>query len=277
MTSEYEPTDYPKSMEQILTQYDFNPLIIPKSFHSLLYSLIRHHEILDQKIPPLLERFYMGLLFRSYIIEGDLTMNIEALQNASSGKSTSVLGPVKLYNPHETLSDIRSLLPRANRKQIYKRLRMFAVICEQNCVSKWNVAFFGKKTFHRIVSMKKSFFSTLQFWRIKYPNFMTVKFPDFMAWFVQSGIYQYEIGNYRMRQQLKLLQKFNRFRKLEMGNGSLFSYVFLANSVEKVKIEEEPANLSAFSGTFIITILTFNTSLFIFAVEVLRKNYNWRF
>ncbi|CAL8127628.1 unnamed protein product [Orchesella dallaii] len=263
MTSEHEPTDYPNNLKEIISQYEYSP-IVPESFYYMVYDLVESFKNLDEKILEKMEVFYIGILLRSSIMEGDLHANIDTLQNVASGYPTTINSRSFHYNPNETAKNLRLQLRGTSRGRKEIRFQKFAVICEQTCVSKWNVAFFGQTKFHRIVSKSKPFFDTFEFWRISYPNAMTYTFSGFLARFVQSGIYNYGIKRYRMTQQLMLLQK---LKKHGMGNGSLFSYVFLANSKEKLEMKEESAKLNAFTGIFIIITGTLNVATMFFILE----------
>ncbi|CAL8092067.1 unnamed protein product [Orchesella dallaii] len=268
MAKEKESNDFPKSMEELLVRKDI-PLLSPASFLSEL-SWIYARET-DRGLALRLIKFYMKILPKSSFILGNHEMYIRALQQASNG---SLVRSIKInFRAPRNQAKNRLSTPRIERSIKETRFNQFAVMCVGDCEMSLKGVFLGKTRLNNqiIVPKQRPFFRVFQFWHA-FPNFATVSFSNFLAYFVQSGLHDLAIGRYKMLKQLKLLESLNYGRKLGMSNGSLFSYIFLSKKDEKVfnssLTEHASAKVSEFVGTFILTGFMFGLSLVILIFEV---------
>ncbi|CAL8128524.1 unnamed protein product [Orchesella dallaii] len=236
MTSEQKPKDFPKSMDEVFERNDFD-LILPYSFMRTKLSTLFREQKANRA--PQLVRLYRRLMNKSYFLLDKV--EVKTLQNVSDGKKAHVgfyiskdKNPITHPNPTFTWNLGEKLFTK------------YATMCEEDCNRNRNLALVSQKKLHRIEPQQTPFFRSFEYWTVRDSNFASLQFPKFLGSFVQSGIYALVINRYNTLQQLKLMQGLNAFRKLEMSNGSLFSYIFLAKMKLQMDNTESPTKISAF-------------------------------
>jgi len=169
---------------------------------------------------------------------------------------------------------------RFTRKLVNKRFNQFAVLCKQaDCDSGWNAAFMGQTRFHRITSTHSrqvpffGIFTDLELWSAPNANFAGISFAKFLGLFVQSGLYEKEVSHYQQFykfERMKMLRL--HFKSLgEVKNGSLFSYIFLANKNQDLNSKDinGPNKLMAFRGISIVGGFMLGVSLIALIFELI--------
>ncbi|CAL8092247.1 unnamed protein product [Orchesella dallaii] len=264
MTAEPKPTDLPQTMDEVFYRMDFD-ILIPSSFIRDLYTIFQMDE--DSTLSPQLTKLYLKIIHKSYFMKGWL--HIPTLLNASNAKFAEIWQFPSPRIPFNTSKEIAEFA-FSNRKNGKRKFSKFCVMCEENCEDKWNTAFFGQIKLHRIVPKQRPFFRTTQFWILNHPNFATGGLSDFLGRIVQSGIHEFDMNNFTMLEHVQLLQSLNKFRQLGYSNGSLFSYVFLAEKKEMHSAEKEisATNISALTGTFIIAAIMMGIAIIALLVEL---------
>ncbi|CAL8129010.1 unnamed protein product [Orchesella dallaii] len=239
--TEHEPENLPEFMEDVLNQEDFY-LLSPISLGETIYRV--RGRTGWKHLPKQLADFYMRILIRSnFMLVG---FHAKTLTNVTQGKPLDIMAP-KTYHDNLTsrVTDVHFF--GKYEENIFSK---FAIICEGDCESKWNVALSGQTRFHRVVPNQKPFLSSFEFWTLVNPNFATFSFSKFFGAFVHSGLYERAIYRSFMALQQKYMRRLHLFG-LEGGN--LFSYVFLSDRRDRIFKEEiTPCKLSAFIGTFIV-------------------------
>ncbi|CAL8128807.1 unnamed protein product [Orchesella dallaii] len=241
MAAERVPNDFPRNMNQLLDRKDYD-FLLTKYFSYELYFL------LQTKIPLQLENFYRKIFKKASFMKIDYRIDqIQTLRNATDGNNTEI----QYFPPNH---DRNCIAPNNFcLKEGNKRFSKFAVLCRVNCERYWNVAFLGQKKMHRINLNTMLFFRSFEFWFREVNAFASLRFSKFIGAFVESGLYDLSLGRYGMLNHVKLLHNLNHGRRLEMSNGSLFSYVLFKGDERKEVEGEKSTKVSAFSGTFVIT------------------------
>ncbi|CAL8131035.1 unnamed protein product [Orchesella dallaii] len=257
MAAEKEPNDYPLDINATLNRNDFDIILlqsIQSEIHNVLYPSYK-------KSPTPLELLWKNILKKSYTIRvyGN-TSYIQTLQAASSGNYT----PINYCSPG-ALSDPQYPIFECVTKE--RKFPKFGIMCEGNCEGYYSVVLSEKQNMHRKIQ-QKPFFKNIKLWSHGLFNFATLSFPKFLGSFVQSGLYEVIMKRHRMLKHLKEMQNLNQKGEMGMSNGSLFSYMLLANSSRFGNFDEEATKLTAFTGTILICSLILGAALIALGAEL---------
>ncbi|CAL8121043.1 unnamed protein product [Orchesella dallaii] len=267
ISAEKQPHDYPRTLAQLLDREDFS-IFVPMDLHDELYTKLS--EKFEYDMSEKVVQTYAKFLHKSFYMQ--YGWYSETVKNAVDGIHTKVSYYSKSGSP-ESISFsgwIDSSPAWISDEQIL--FDKFSTICKENCESEWNVALFGQTRLHRIIPKQEPFYSYLELWSQMNPTVASLRFPMYLGRFVQSGLYSLSINRVKRLQVLKQLQDFNRFRKLGMSNGSLFSYVFVSDIIKEHE-KVEPTKITAFLGTFVLVGFVFLAAISVLMCELLVKRW----
>ncbi|CAL8141671.1 unnamed protein product [Orchesella dallaii] len=273
MTAETEPRNYPKSVHDAVTRSDF-AIISPMDFRRTI--MIARNTLSEPSNQP--ERFsiLIGVLKKSSYIWGNIQYGLE---DAVKGTPTEVV----LYGDFHNLNNVPKIMSSNNIStvrdffQVYKyglgdqkQFSKIVALCKNDCKTYYTVALLNVTNVRVVVPEQITFYSIIEFWMLKqHADFIHKGFLNFFGVFVHSGLYDLSMRRYEMLERVQTLRLRNKFGGYGMGNGSLFSYVFL-NKIIEVEEEQKSANMSAFTGTIIIAISMTVFSFFVFVYEILK-------
>ncbi|CAL8130467.1 unnamed protein product [Orchesella dallaii] len=259
MTAQTKSNDYPKNLGELLNRKNFD-FILPDSFLTTLDKIASEDAF---NLPLKLEKIFVEILRKSkFVIDGNLE---RALENASLGIKSETF---QMINEDKTVDRLATFLSNFDLKIESRKFSNFAILCKRSCDSEWNVVLFHQSRLEMIVPKQEPFIREVQIWSQSYPSFSTVRFSVFLGSFVHSGLYDLGVQRFQMLEQLMAIRRFKYVHNRNISNGSLFSYIFLADKNTEDENKEEPTKLVAFKGTFILTSSVLFISTCIFVAEV---------
>ncbi|CAL8130393.1 unnamed protein product [Orchesella dallaii] len=157
-------------------------------------------------------------------------------------------------------------------KSASKTFSQLALACKGTCMNEENGALFGQTRFNMIIPKQDPFYQSFEFWNEIQVSISTVRYHKFFGQLVQSRVYDWILCQQAKLQRFMGIRDLNEFVKGIKNNGSLFSFVFMADENQEYKNEERPTTLKALTGTFFITVVMICVSVLIALVEC-RKLY----
>ncbi|CAL8132620.1 unnamed protein product [Orchesella dallaii] len=271
MTAETEPSNYPKSVKDAVTRSDF-AIISPMDFMNIIITAT--YTLSEPSNEP--ERFsiLIDVLEKSSFIWGNIQSSLE---NAVKGKLTKVVLYEHFHNP----KNVPKIISRNNIStvleffQVYKfgskgqkQFTKIVALCKNDCKTYWTVALLNMQKVCVVVPEHVTFYSTIEFTTMEqHAEFKHKGFFNFFGVFVHSGLYDLSMTRYEMLQRVYTMRLLNKFGGYGLGNGSLFSYVFLKKD-KQVDDEPKSAKMTAFIGTIIIATVMTTLSLVVFVYEI---------
>ncbi|CAL8132608.1 unnamed protein product [Orchesella dallaii] len=272
---ETEPSNYPKSVKDAVARSDF-AIIAPLDF---LYAIMLAQDPLSEPTNQP-ERFsiLIYVLEKSSFVWGNIQYGLE---NAVKGKPTEVVLYEHFYNP----KNIPEIISRNNIStvqeffQVYKygipdqkQFTKIVALCKNDCKTYWTVALLNMQKVCVVVPEHVTFHSTIEFTTMEqHAEFKHKGFFHFFGVSVHSGLHDLSMTRFQMLQRVQTMRLLNKFGELGMGNGSVFSYVFLKKD-KQVDDEPKSAKMTAFIGTTIITTVMTALSFVVFVYEIRNRN-----
>ncbi|CAL8127811.1 unnamed protein product [Orchesella dallaii] len=270
IAAEREPNDYPHTLQELLNDKDYQ-FLVPYDVSDEIWLIMFSFQAAEksgQKLHLALHvaRLYANIALNAYMF---LVDNIEVLQNISLGKYARTHKHMYLGSKNSKL--LGTDFGEYRTKAVDRKFVRFGVVCIRDCQANWNVPLMKQTWLHHMVPKQMPFLNMVKVWVINPPQYATFSFRKFLGWFVQSGLYEHSTKGSRMLSTLKIWQSIN-FRDSvgSMSNGSLFSYIFMTKRKRMFDNEEEPTQLSAFSGTFILTGVMLTVAVVILIYETLK-------
>ncbi|CAL8128311.1 unnamed protein product [Orchesella dallaii] len=261
--------NFPKSIEELLDGNDFH-LILPISFHDEVMFVLYHWNVAE--LPISIATFYMKILMRSYFMKRWFYK--ETLETVSSGGTYDMLHYPDSVNQSCTVTDwLDSLFGLQSENVTTKK---FAVLCEGQCDTQWNIALLGKPDLERIKPTQNAFFRSFKFWTIGYPSFLSFAFTKFLNPFVESGIHELVMSRYSLLEKVNLIKTSQNMVQLRMKcNFSIVSYALFANGhrYPDNEIQEKPTKIKALIGTFLVTGVMIGIAVALMMFELLNKSF----
>ncbi|CAL8143276.1 unnamed protein product [Orchesella dallaii] len=267
MTAEHERKDFPRDIDELLNNYSDLVLIGTESFLSESRLFLQNtSKLVIKSLSPEIANLTSTVFHKSVFINGGLNHN--NLQNVANGKEIAVTSFSKDSTKIDSKIYLLTWSKKMDTNQTYTK---FAVMCEGDCESNWNAALFGQTGFDRIVpKQQRPFFKSIRFWFYGKNRFATSQFEKFFRGFVESGLFKLSTSRYRKLQRINVIRGQDGFQAMGISNGSLFSYVFLAQGIDEIN-EIKPAKIPAFVGTFLITGGMLGLATAVLVLEILRK------
>ncbi|CAL8128305.1 unnamed protein product [Orchesella dallaii] len=267
LTAEQDFKDFPNSMEELLDRNDFH-LVLPISFHDEVMFLFYFWNV--AKLPASIATFYMKIVIRAHFMRNRFYK--ETLETISSGGTYIMLQyPSSVTRNYAVTDWFESLNALLSENVTTKR---FAVLCEGQCETKWNIALLGNPGLERVIPAQNAFSRSFEFWTIWKPNFLTPTFSKFLRSFVESGIHDLLINRYRLLKNINLIKTSQNMIQLRMkSNFSIVNYALFANGRRDLdnEIKEKPTKIKALTRTFIITGAMMGISLALILLELLNQ------
>ncbi|CAL8128321.1 unnamed protein product [Orchesella dallaii] len=269
MTAEKGSKSFPKSIEELLDRNDFH-LILPLSFHDEVMFVLYRWNI--DELPISIATFYMKILMRGSFMKRSFYK--ETLETVSRGGSCDMLQYPNSVNQSYKVTDwLDSLF---GLRSVNVTTKKFAVLCEGQCDTQWNIALIGKPDLEHIKPTQNPFFRSFKFWTIGYPSFLSFRFTKFLNPFVESGIHELVMSRYSLLEKVNLIKTSQNMVQLRMKcNFSIVSYALFANGHRDLdnEIQEKPTKIKALTGTFLVTGVMIGIALALVMFELLNKSF----
>ncbi|CAL8128315.1 unnamed protein product [Orchesella dallaii] len=269
MTAEQDSDNFPKSIEELLDRNDFH-LILPLSFHDEVMFVLYRWNV--DELPISIATFYIKILMRAHFMKRWFYK--ETFETVSSGGTYEMLQYPNSVNQSYTVTEwLDSLFGLRNVNVTTKK---FAVLCEGQCDTQWNIALLGKPDLERSKPTQNAFFRSFKFWTIGYPSFLSFAFTKFLNPFVESGIHELVMSRYRLLEKVNLIKTSQNMIQLRMKcNFSIVSYALFANGhrYPDNEIQEKPTKIKALIGTFLVTGVMIGIAVALMMFELLNKSF----
>ncbi|CAL8128504.1 unnamed protein product [Orchesella dallaii] len=251
--------------------YFFRSLALFEQGYRLLRSGLRGKMLIIMWIfsALVLRQLYCSCLY-SFLTTEQSPHNVPgSVDEAADRKDFDLIMPISFSSSH-LIPLIAKPLKNQSQDEVatQRKFSKVALMCEGDCDSKRNVALVNQKTMFQIVPKQEPFFKRFEFWTVASSNFATLRFRRFLGTFVHSGIYDFAINRYQMWQKFKLLVALNINENLGMSNGSLFSYIFLADKCESSSRKGTPLRLKAMTGPLSMVGLQIIVAVLVFGIEL---------
>ncbi|CAL8132600.1 unnamed protein product [Orchesella dallaii] len=162
MTAETEPSNFPKSIKDVVTRSDFDLISSTDFYMTILFT----ENVLSE--PSNHPEVFSGLLdvFRKiFFVRGNIQSGLE---NAVKGQLIFVLNfePKNvLQTKFSNISTVRDFL----RSHWYglrgqKQFSKIAALCKNDCKKYWTVALLHMQNMHVVIPVQAPFYSTTEFW-----------------------------------------------------------------------------------------------------------------
>jgi len=249
ITAEPEPFNYPKNVAKLLSRTDFDIMSTSGPYHEMAYFVEKWHAgDLPQELKNLTV-LYIGIILKMHRMEDDI--EVQTVENATKGLTTHI----NYYSPKFPTNKSNLLETKIYRDSWNRRnatFASFAVICENDCQILLNPAISSNQTLHQL-SFKEALLVANKFWIQYYISFEAFSLKRFLQSFAESGLYERSVVYHYMLNQLQQLVELNTQQKHGIPNGTLYSFVFLANGkTAMVQQRCKPTTLSALTGTICI-------------------------
>jgi len=262
LAAERVPTDFPSSMVEIIDSADYQLLMPLEICENILLKvgLFQYFEELKSKrnLPKELVLFYPKILRKSSCAADEEVIQ-KAMQNGNVNVSYYLSKP---HHPTSSLGvDVIDFIAAFEERNFVK----VGIACKHNCEGNWNAD--REKPQHRIIPKQTPFYRIFEFWILYRPSFASNSFSAFLELLTQSGLHEFLVSQYRLWGQFEI-QKRLGYKYSGMNNGSLFSYVFLANRKRVEEEDMEPTTISVFRGTLILTSGMLSLAVLAFIFEL---------
>ncbi|CAL8068591.1 unnamed protein product [Orchesella dallaii] len=263
MTKEKELNDFPKTMQELLNQTVFD-LLASQEFVTDLKSALYHDFYIS------LINLYNDRPENSSMINSGLTQRYLRIFYKSYYLNSSIISHTDVTHIHQNAITFYKYVQRPYRKltayvemevakKIYedRKFIRFAMICKAGCESQYGDAISHSKDFRRIIPrQQKAFLIVNHFWVQDRPSFATLRFSEFLASFVNSGLYGRIIEQHR----LSSIQAANNF-----------SHAGLRNPYGKEQNGgfQRPTKISSLIGTLIVMFCMLVVAFLMLVVEII--------